>query len=119
MKLKSLLSFFRKPSCQKPLPIRKDSALRCKILHRLITTDWIDVNTIQRFGTNAASARISDLRKEGILYAADDPKGFEWHKNAKGVGRHKRYRWTGKLPPNWVKTETFTGRERRKKSRTK
>lgn len=117
MKFKDILRFFRKPSCQKPLPLHKDSELRCKILHRLITTDWIDVWTINSFGTNAGSARVSDLRKEGILHAADDPKGFEWRNNAKGKGRHKRYRWTGKIPANWIKSYTYTGRERRKSPR--
>lgn len=106
-----------KPSCQKPLPARKDSELRQKILHRLISTGRIDVNTIQRFGTNRASAYVSDLRKEGLLFAADDPQGFEWKPNAKGNGQHKVYNWTNKLPPEWVKTDTYVGRNRRKHPR--
>lgn len=60
---------------------------------------------------------LTRLRRKGLLYPLNDPRSFYEQQNAKGGEKHRFHRWSGQLPPEWVKTDGDTGRERRKKPR--
>jgi hypothetical protein len=81
-----------------------------KALRILIARDCITVRDILRF-TNDGTKIIHQLRQRGYLHPLGT--GEVWLENAAGNGRYKQYLWTGKMPAGWVKTDAYTGIERR------
>jgi len=73
--------------------------------------------TQAEIGGNCPSKDITRMRRDGFLYPLGHPKGERWEVNGLTGCRFKIYSWTGKIPANWVKTGSYTGRERRKVKR--
>lgn len=82
-------------------------------IRRLILTGWIDAMEAQKLGTTDARKIFTRLRRMGLLYEANDPKGYVEVPNRSGHGRYRRHRWTRKFPPGW--TSPFSGERRARK----
>lgn len=113
----SIYKYFRALAGRKEpqKPVNADTNLE-KALRILIARGHITVRDILRF-TNDGTKLIFLLRKGGYLYPLGSGKGETWIENASGVGRHKQYTWTRKVPRGWVTGETYMGKDRRKQPR--
>lgn len=73
--------------------------------------------TLAEIRGNHASKLLYEMRKAGFVLALGMPGAERWEQNPKTKGRYKVYKWSGKVPANWVKGDSYTGRERRAKIR--
>ncbi|WP_322884150.1 hypothetical protein U8C35_06365 [Sinorhizobium medicae] len=115
MKLLSrfLSMFGTQPAESKTACVHKKSRLD-RAMVRLVANGEI---TQVEIGGNCPSKDIQRLRKAGFLMALGATDAERWETNAKTGCKYKVYQWSGKVPANWVKSDAYTGRERRKTKR--
>ncbi|MEZ5781175.1 MAG: hypothetical protein R3D70_05950 [Rhizobiaceae bacterium] len=101
------------PRNPEPSPTKHQLNVQTLAIHRLIQTGWIDALSIQKLGTTSAHKVLTRMRRLGVLYEANDPKGYVEVSNHSGHGRYRRHRWTRKFPPGW--TSPFSGERRARK----
>ena len=112
MKLLSLLSrLFTRDRAWKA-PHVKQASRRERELRLLVSTGRITLNDIEG---NHPAKELFRLRELGFVY----PKGEQesWEKNPRTGCQYKVYKWTGKVPANWISAPNYVGAERRSKRR--
>jgi hypothetical protein len=115
MKISSLLTIFRSPA-KAPVEIKHaKGSLKERCIRHLICHSTISTLVIQRMGSTDERNVIYDLRQEGYLLPVSDPNSFK--EVGKGRTRYRVHKWSGKVPATWVKSDSYTGRERRSKPR--
>lgn len=73
--------------------------------------------TLVQIGGNHRSKVLMRLRRAGFVMPLNSPDGERWETNSATGCKFKVYKWTGKIPTNWIKSDTYTGRERRQSPR--
>ncbi|QCL83898.1 hypothetical protein CFBP5875_04600 [Agrobacterium pusense] len=73
--------------------------------------------TLVQIGGNHRSKVLMRLRQAGFVMPLGDPDGERWEVNPTTGHKFKVYKWSGKVPANWIKSETYIGSERRKSPR--
>ncbi len=73
--------------------------------------------TLAEIRGNHPAKLLQEMRQAGYVMALKAPDGERWEVNPKTKGRYKVYKWSGKVPANWVKSDSYTGRERRTRQR--
>lgn len=113
--LRSLLNWFSTP------PRHVSSGRKTKHLgHKKSALFHLVANgeiTLADIRGNHPTKVVQRLRADGFLKPNGVADGERWQHNAKTKTDYKVYIWTGKLPDSWVKTEGYTGIERRTKPR--
>ncbi len=82
-------------------------------IYKLITRGRI---TLAEIEGNCPSKEIVRLRRTGYVHPLGHPSE-RWEVNPRTGCKFKVYKWTGKVPPNWVACSAYVGVERRKKQR--
>jgi hypothetical protein len=116
MKL-SILTLFRRNLPKAPTV--SQTGIQARAIRHLIANGRIDAWTIIQMGTTDAHKMLTRMRRLGLLYDANDRSGHVLVRNRSGSGQHRVHRWTGKLPPAWIKTDGHVGKERRARVRGK
>jgi hypothetical protein len=89
-----LLEFLRRPA---PLPpTRHQLGVTARATAYLIEHGVIDAMTVQKMGTTDARKMFSEMRRKGLLYEADNPRGHIDVPNRSGTGKYRVHYWTGK-----------------------
>lgn len=102
MKLKSILSLFTsKPRIVPHEPTVSQQGAQAIAIRHLIAHGKITARDILKH-TNDFAKLVHRLRKMGLVYPVGHALDDCWVPNKSGHGRHKMYRWTGKLPANWL-----------------
>lgn len=113
--LKSLLSLFS-VDCHRP-----EYPLKSKHTGRLERSRMIAVRdgqiTLAQIGGNSPAKVAQRLREQGYLKAHGASGAERWETNQKTGSDYKVYIATGKIPPNWIKSDAYIGRDRRKTPR--
>lgn len=106
--LRSLKSFFGMlPECKSHTT--KQDSYQEQALRILVAKGEI---TLAEIRGNHPAKLLQEMRKAGYVMGLKAPGGERWAVNPKTKGRYKVYRWSGKVPANWVTGEIYTGRER-------
>jgi hypothetical protein len=93
--------------------VRRNSR-REREIYKLVRTGEI---TLAQIEGNHKAKELHRLRQLGYVKPLGDPDCERWEVSATTGCRYKVYKWTGKLPPNWVSSDSFTGVDRRSKPR--
>jgi hypothetical protein len=112
--LKSLRAYFR-PEPPKAHIVKKNSYHE-RAIYLLVRDGSV---TLAQLGGNHPSKVLKRLRDASFVKPLGSPDGERWEVNKKTGCKYKVYNWTGKLPANWVKSDAYTGRERRSRKRGK
>lgn len=112
--LRTLLSWISQepatPNCRSIKKTgRHERGLRHLIAHGEIT--------LADIGGNNPGKIAHRYRVQGYLIPHGAPNAERWATNERTGCDYKVYKWTGKLPASWVKTEGYTGKDRRSKVR--
>ncbi|MBP2564516.1 hypothetical protein J2766_001075 [Agrobacterium tumefaciens] len=111
--LRSLKSLFGCLPENKPHAIKQDSYQE-RALRILVAKGEI---TLVQIGGNHRSKVLMRLRQAGFVMPLNSPGGERWDTNPATGHKFKAYKWSGKVPANWIKSETYIGSERRKSPR--
>lgn len=66
---------------------------------------------------NHRTKTVQRLREQGYIKPYRSAGGERYETNAKTGNPYKVYIWTGKIPASWVKSPSYTGKDRRKMAR--
>ena len=92
----SILSIFRCPA--PPAQTEHQLGVQARAISYLIRHGVIDAVTVINMGTTDAHKMFTRMRRMGLLYAADNPKGHFTVPNKQGSSCRRYHYWTGKKP---------------------
>jgi hypothetical protein len=111
--LRSLKSIFGLlPECK--AQITRQDSYHERALRILVAKGEI---TLLQIGGNHRSKVLLRLRRSGYVMPLGDPQGERWEVNPATGRQFKVYKWSGRVPSNWVKSGSYTGPEQRKSPR--